>query len=547
MTPAGDEDHLRALNDSARLEALRNSNLMDSPPEERYDRLTRLAARALRCPVALLSLVDNHRQFFKSCVGLPEPFATGRQTPLSGSICQYAVSTGKPLIIDDARTHPLVADNKAITELGVIAYAGIPVLGADGATLGSFCVIDTEPRQWQADEIAMLSDLAASVMTEISLTQAKEAAESANRAKDRFLAVLSHELRTPLSPALMLAEEIEHNRDVGEEVRQSAATIRRNIEMQTSLIDDLLDVTRIENGKLALRRESVDLHAVIAESIRQLRPDAEAKRITLHLRLRAMRTALMGDPWRLQQVVMNLLKNSIKFTPAGGKILIGTTNVAADRVAVAVSDTGLGIAPPLLAELFEPFQQGGRQMTRQFGGLGLGLAICRGIVESHGGTIRAASDGKGRGATITFELPLAPSALPAPAPTAPFKPRPGARLNILLVEDHEDTLKAMARLLRRLNHEVTTAATVEEARSAADAGIFDLLISDVGLPDGTGLQLMQDLLSSRPIKGIALTGYGSEADVEKTLQAGFSSHLTKPINFPDLEAAIMRVAESMGG
>ena len=267
------------LSAPARLEALRKTGLLSSNPEERFDRLTRLAALALHTPVALVSLVTANEQFFKSCFGLEGPVAAERRTPLSHSFCKHAVISGEPLIISDARTHPLVRDNPSITDLGAIAYAGIPLVVESGEVIGSFCIIDSKPRDWTDTEIGMLRDLAASVMTEINLQVAKERAEAANRAKDRFLAILSHELRMPLSPSLMVVASMANDPQLPLSVREDAAMVQRNIEQQTRLIDDLLDITRIENGKLALRVELFDLHQVLKESIAAFAAEIKAKSI----------------------------------------------------------------------------------------------------------------------------------------------------------------------------------------------------------------------------------------------------------------------------
>ncbi len=221
-------DNLKNLHDPLRLDALRRTALLDSPPEASFDRLTRLAVRLLQVPVALISLVDERRQFFKSHSGFTEPWATKRQTPLSHSFCQHVVSSGEPLIIDDAKCHPLVRDNLAVGDLGVAAYAGIPLFTPEGHVLGSFCVIDSNPRRWSAEEIDGLKDLAALVMGEIGLKRARDAAEAASKAKDRFLAVLSHELRTPVSPALLIAAAMAADPSLPPEARrtpgQSGAT-----------------------------------------------------------------------------------------------------------------------------------------------------------------------------------------------------------------------------------------------------------------------------------------------------------------------------------
>jgi signal transduction histidine kinase len=534
-----------SLGDPARLEALGRTGLLSSAPEERFDRLTRLAALALRAPVALVSLVADDEQFFKSCFGL-EGHSIGeeRRTPLSHSFCKHAVISGEPLIISDARTHPLVRDNPSINDLGVIAYAGIPLVVESGQIIGSFCIIDTKPRDWTETEISMLRDLAASVMTEINLQTAKETAEAANRAKDRFLAILSHELRMPLSPSLMIVASMVDDPELPQSVREDAALVQRNIMQQTHLIDDLLDITRIENGKLALRVESIDLHEILKESLVSCRNEIQSSGAGVSLDLRASHPTVAGDGNRLQQVFRNLLKNALKFTPKGGMIAVSTQDDGERAVRITVQDTGAGISADVLPTLFEPFAQGLGSRTDEHGGLGLGLAICRGIVEGHGGTISASSEGEKMGTLVTVQLPASVRQISAPLAPPPAR-EPAKPVSILLVDDHEDTLRAMSRLLRKLEHRVVTANCVQGALRAADAENFDLLISDVGLPDGTGLDLMRELLGRQSIRGIALTGYGTDQDLRQTREAGFSAHLTKPIDFRALETAIRSVAETV--
>jgi signal transduction histidine kinase len=534
-------ENSKNLLDPSRLNALRRTALLDSAPEASFDRLTRLAVRLLCVPVALISLVDDRRQFFKSHAGLSEPWATKRQTPLSHSFCQHVVTSGDPLIVDDSRDHPLVRDNLAVADLQVIAYAGVPLVSPEGHVLGSFCAIDTQPRTWTAEEIDALKDLAALAMSEIGLKRAKDAAEAASKAKDRFLAVLSHELRTPVSPALLIATAMAADPSLPAETREDARTIQRNIAQQTRLIDDLLDVTRIENGKLALHLEALDLHDVLRDCVTLCGDEAAAKGVQLQLLPQAARHDVRGDQARLRQLFVNLLKNAVKFTPAGGSVTVRSSDAAEQKVHVEVTDTGIGVETQVLPKMFDPFEQGERAITNEFSGLGLGLAIGKGVAEAHGGTIKASSPGRGHGTTLTVELPTIVVAQRGGAVTSSAGPKNRqVGLNILLVDDHADTLRVMSRLLRKLDHQVTTAESKSAALAAAAANEFDLLISDIGLPDGTGLELMRELLATRPIRGIALTGYGMESDVRQSKDAGFTAHMTKPINFQELVGIIER-------
>jgi nitrogen-specific signal transduction histidine kinase/ActR/RegA family two-component response regulator len=367
-------------------------------------------------------------------------------------------------------------------------------------------------------------------------------AEAANRAKDQFLAVLSHELRTPLTPALVAAELLERRTDLPPDVGEAAAMIRRNVELEVKLIDDLLDLTRVTRGKLQLDRAPVDLHETVKHAAEACGGEARAKGLTLALDLQAAPAAVMGDATRLQQVLWNLVKNAVKFTPAGGRVTVRTRRPAgADRVQVEVADTGVGIDPAVLPRIFDAFEQGGAAVTRQFGGLGLGLAISKALVELHGGTLTAASDGPGRGATFVLALPAA-----AAGPAAPVRPaaRNGdglAGVRVLLVEDNADTARVMGRVLQGWGCAVTAAGSVAAAAAAAGEGAFDLVLSDLGLPDGSGHDLMRQLAARHGLRGIALSGYGMEADVRESLAAGFAEHLTKPVDLERLEAALRRL------
>jgi len=386
---------------------------------------------------------------------------------------------------------------------------------------------------------------------EDELRQAKEIAEAANQAKDRFLATLSHELRTPLTPVLAVVSRLEREAGLAEPLRAELARIRRNVELEARLIDDLLDLTRITRGKLELRREVVDLGQVIGQAIDTCGPDLERFRVTLDLAVPDPR--LWGDGPRLAQVFLNLLHNAIKFTPDGGTLTLRSRSLGPDRLAVEIADTGIGIAPEVLPRIFDSFEQGERTITRRFGGLGLGLAISKAIVELHGGTLLAASDGPGRGALFTVELPagvgtaeIAPVAAPGKALETP--------LHILLVEDHLDTALAMAELLRATGHRVTTAASVGQglalaaaAQESGNGSGIDLVVSDLGLPDGHGNDLMRELKRRYGLPGIALSGYGMEEDIQQSREAGFDRHLTKPVGIRVLEAAIRAAAKPRPG
>jgi signal transduction histidine kinase/CheY-like chemotaxis protein len=373
----------------------------------------------------------------------------------------------------------------------------------------------------------------------------------ANAAKDQFLALLSHELRNPLSPVIAMVGELEASAPDSPEVRRALEVIRRNVELEARLIDDLLDVTRISKGKLQLSLETVSVHEILQRSYEICREDIAAKDLRIEFRLRAERAYVEGDPARLQQVFWNLIKNSVKFTPERGRIVIETFNPSPDAIEIRTTDTGIGIEEDKMKTIFNAFEQGQSSITRRFGGLGLGLAISKAMVAAHGGMIKAQSHGRDRGAIfiVTLETVATPAVASSDGDKKPSKgeaegaqaTRPERR--VLVVDDHFDTCTGMKMMLERRGYRVTLAHTADQAVERTRHEEFDLVISDIGLPDRSGYELMQELSTTKGLRGIALSGFGMENDVNRARAAGFSEHLTKPINFDRLEESIQNLLQ----
>lgn len=393
-----------------------------------------------------------------------------------------------------------------------------------------------------------------------ALRAGMQAVEAASHAKDHFLAVLSHELRTPLTPVLAAVSALEEDSSRFPGLRDTLTMIRRNVELEARLIDDLLDLTRISRGKLEIHRQPVDAQHILVHAVNICcAQEVAAGRLRLEMGLIPGDYRVLADGPRMTQVFWNLLNNAVKFTPSGGTIGVRSRVESEARgrfIAVEVSDTGIGIEPEMLPRIFDAFEQVDRRITRRFGGLGLGLALSKAILELHGGTLTAESGGRGHGSTFTVRLPVGDlvdlddtgSGLTMDDWSAGAEPpeRADRPLRILLVEDHADTAEAMAELLRGLDHQVRVAGSVSAGLAAAEAameeGGLDLLVSDLGLPDGNGLDLMRELSRRYGLKGIALSGYGMEEDIQKSLEAGFERHLTKPVSLQILRSAIQQAA-----
>jgi two-component system CheB/CheR fusion protein len=414
----------------------------------------------------------------------------------------------------------------------IVSY--YPVRSTTGELLGvGATVVDITDRKRHSRELA----------------QAKEVAEAANRSKDQFLAVLSHELRTPLTPVLMAVQSLQEA-NVSAELKGMLAMIRRNVELEARLIDDLLDLTRIAKGKLQLHLEMIDAHELIQSALDICRGEIEAKQIEVTVDLAARRHIVYADSARLQQVFWNLINNAIKFTPAGGRLRLRSLDEG-ERLVTEVMDSGIGIDAETLPRIFGAFEQGEGTITRRFGGLGLGLAICRALVRMHWGTITAASAGKGKGSTfmVTLGGHLPTSIVhgdlhPGKAITSTPQVKPAGQgasaRRVLMVDDHADTRTAMRKLLERSGYTVTTADSVQGAIKTAGDDPIDILISDIGLPDGSGLEIMRHFRSrsGANVRGIALSGFGMEEDIRKSREAGFEHHLTKPVTFDRLHSVL---------
>jgi PAS domain S-box-containing protein len=381
---------------------------------------------------------------------------------------------------------------------------------------------------------------------------ARAEAEAANRMKDEFLATLSHELRTPLNAVYGWARMLRAGQLDAEASQRALAVIERNAKVQSQMIDDLLDVSRIITGKIRLDVVLVDPRSVVEAAIDAIRPAADAKQIRLQIVLDPLAGPITGDPDRLQQVLWNLLANAVRFTPRHGRVQVSLRRVNS-RIEIVVSDTGEGIDPAVLPFIFERFRQGA---GRERGGLGIGLALVRHLVELHGGKVRAASDGLGTGATFTVELPVTIAKLdahPGASPALPGVPPPGAPLlrglRVLAVDDDRDSLDLIRAILELHAATVVTAQSKREALERLRQDTFDVLLSDIEMPGGDGVELVRDVRARDPerhrrLPAVALTAYGRVEDRIRILSAGFNSHLSKPVDPSELVAVILSVARA---
>ncbi|MBD2495704.1 ATP-binding protein [Nostoc sp. FACHB-280] len=466
-------------------------------------------------------------------IRLKQIFEGGPPTIFSSQLHQYVIPVALP------------QDKYRIQHTTVTA---VPALEGNGF-YALFSIQDVTDLTFRVQEYKHLRDQALALAAERQ--QAKEAAESANRIKDEFLAIVSHELRSPLNPILGWAKLL-RKRTLNEAASLRALeTIERNAELQVQLIDDLLDISRILRGKLSLNLENVNLASTIKAALETVHLAAEAKSIQIQLHLDANIGQVKGDSGRLQQIVWNLLSNAVKFTPDGGQVNVYLTQ-AGSQAQIQIQDTGKGISGEFLPYVFEYFRQADSSITRRSGGLGLGLAIVRQLVELHGGRVWAESPGEGQGATFTVCLPAQPpnqelviAEKKLVGNSYPFSliSQPLEGIKLLIVDDDVDTREFMAFFLEQQGAIVTTAASAHAAWEAIAQSPPDLLLSDLGMPDVDGYALIRKVRSlpanqGGTIPAIALTAYAAETTQQLVFAAGFQLHIAKPADPAKLITAI---------
>jgi signal transduction histidine kinase len=394
---------------AANLEAANSTGLLDSLPEEAFDRLTKLAAQVMEAPVALVTILDQHRQFFKSSHGLDQPWCEMRQTPLTHSFCQYVVCSGEPLVLKDAREVEPYRHSLAIPDLNVVAYLGVPLKLFD-ISFGVLCVIDSVPRNWGDREVNLARDLAMSVMSEVelrlkgrSLEQARRMLEEMVAVQNEFMGMAAHDLRTPLTVALGYSKLLASDHvNLDPPHRKMASAIERNCQFMLRLIDDLLDLEALKSGKLSLLFQTVDLKALLAATVELNRFVAQAKQIEISLRIQPEQDEflLRADPQKLEQVFNNLVGNAIKYSPTGTHVQVELRH-SDGWLELEVKDEGPGMSPECVQRAFQPFQRGESHGQK---GTGLGLAIVHRIVEGHHGTVTLSSV-VGTGTSFVVRLP----------------------------------------------------------------------------------------------------------------------------------------------
>jgi signal transduction histidine kinase/ActR/RegA family two-component response regulator len=461
--------------------------------------------------------------------------------PARGQISDFgpglvpALAAGEAVVVEQIRTDPrFAAMADGYDALGIAAIVIVPLVRG-GRLRANFNVSHDAPRRWSADDIALIADAAERAWEALERARAEAALLASNRMKDEFLAMLAHELRNPLAPISAAADLLALARLEGDRVRSTSAIIRRQVAHMTALVDDLLDVSRVTRGLVTLAQEPLDMHDIIVAAVEQARPLLTARHHELLLEECAGMATVNGDRKRLIQVLANLLGNAAKYTAPWGRIAVRVSLQGA-AVTVSVEDNGIGMEAALASRAFELFAQGERSADRTQGGLGIGLALVKHLVELHGGTVIARSAGTGHGSTFSFTLPAivaaAAPALPAPATGFGAASNDGHR-RVLVVDDNIDAAAMLALIVETAGHAVTVEHDAHAALARASSEVYDACLLDIGLPDINGNELARRL---RTLPGmehtllVAVTGYGQLSDRQESHDAGFDYHFVKPVD-----------------
>ncbi|NQV98118.1 MAG: response regulator [Rhodospirillales bacterium] len=545
-------------NETARLEKLRQYKILDTLPDESFDCITRLLSTILDVPIALVSLIDNQRQWFKSSVGL-----NTRETTRDVAFCSHAILQEKVFIVPDTALDPRFSDNPLVTGGPLIRfYAGVPLTTADGYSLGTLCGIDNKPRELSSRQILQLEDLAIIVMDAIELHRARLNAEQAEQAEADFLATMSHEIRAPLNGVLGLAQLLTDTK-LNKSQRRKVDDILSSGEILVAIINDVLDLSKINAGGIELESHPFNLQALISTVTLSFDAVADAKRLKLHVVDSGEPLTISGDSLRLRQILWNLLSNAFKFTDAGSVTLtIADVEDAGDLVAgpgahvlqFSVKDTGAGIAPERLNAIFGAYIQETSATTRKHGGTGLGLSIVKKLTELMGGTIVAKSQ-LGEGSEFTVNLPFDA----ATAEEANAISLDGAEddnnetqpLNVLVAEDNDINAYIALAFLERLGHAGRRVENGNQAIAAANEGWAELILMDVHMPVMDGIDATKSIRSTTAGKNLPIIGLTADAFAQqhrRFKRAGMNDILTKPYTEKQLADSIAthRLAEVPG-
>ncbi len=514
-------------NEPQRLAALRSLGILDTLPEERFERITQIAQRLFDVPIVSITLLDANRQWSKSCVGLPS-----LETSRDVAFCAYAILDDETLVIPDARLDPRFVDNPLVTgEPYIRFYAGQPLTESGGYKIGTLCLIDSKPRQFTpADRQALknLSIWAENELNNVALNHALIQQREVDRMKSEFISLVSHELRTPLTSIkgyvdLLLDGDAG---EVTEEQQEYLEIVKNNSDRLVSLINDLLDVSHIESGKLELQRTSINLARLVAGVTASLRPQIETKHQNLSIDIEQTLPAIWGDADRITQILVNLLSNAYKYTLPGGTISLRAFKVEPDRVRVDVQDTGIGLSPDEQAHLFTKFYRAKNPATQEVGGTGLGLTITRSLVELHDGEITVTSK-PGVGSTFSFTLPITQEVVAHEEKAIPPPARASGR--VLVVDDEPDIANLIRRYLEHADYHVLMAQTATEALALAKSAHPDLITLDIMLPDADGFTVLEWLKSDAETAAIPVLMLSMMDDTQRGKLLGAVGYLRKPV------------------